>query len=316
MEFRHINLYTVVVALSATAFCGCSSSDGNVDYASIDKPAPADSSHAQTDNDDWQPDTTSDEVAVAAETHTASASADAQPAEDKTSNLTNEPPPPEQVAENENAKPAPPTEPDGVKMVSNTDNSDGSVQVAVANMDSTADPESKTELPEDPQKSAGPKDDPEEETPAEPREIKLLIPEHRFRSEGDDGSLLRISYDDIDLLKVLNMEPVPVNAPEYFPQWLKDLDGQRIRLRGFMYPTFVATGITNFGLARDNGICCFVKQPKIYDMIEVSLAENESTDYIEGKPFDVEGTFRIDPEADDTELFQLYRIEDAKVLKP
>ena len=82
-----------------------------------------------------------------------------------------------------------------------------------------------------------------------------------------------------------------------------------------MYPTFEATGIDYFRLARDNGICCFVKQPKIYDIIDVVMADGETTDYIENKPFDVEGTFRIDPEADDIELFQLYRIEDAVVLK-
>lgn len=148
----------------------------------------------------------------------------------------------------------------------------------------------------------------------ESREIKLLIPEKRFRREGEDD-VLRVSYDDIDLLKVLNMEPVPHDAVEYFPDWLSALDGQRIRIRGFMFPHFLATGIKRFALARDNGICCFVKEPKIYDVFEVALAENEVTDYIEGKAFDVEGTFRIDPDADDTELFQLYRIENAKVLR-
>lgn len=147
-----------------------------------------------------------------------------------------------------------------------------------------------------------------------PREIKLLVPEKRFKKEGAAGSL-RVSYDDIDLLKVLNMEPVPPNAVEYFPDWLKQLDGQRIRLRGFMFPTFLAEGITSFGLARDNGICCFVKEPKIYDMIQVSLADGVTTDYIDNRPFDVEGIFRIDPDADDEELFQLYRIEDAVVLQ-
>ena len=149
---------------------------------------------------------------------------------------------------------------------------------------------------------------------AEPRQIKLLIPEKRFRGEGDSQAL-RLSYDDIDLLKIVNMEPVPANAVDYFPKWLTDLDGQRIRVRGFMYPTFEATGLKAFTMARDNGICCFVRQPLIYDIIGVRLADGETTDYIEGKPFDVEGVFHIVPEADDGELYQLYRIEDAQVLK-
>lgn len=147
-----------------------------------------------------------------------------------------------------------------------------------------------------------------------PLEIKLLIPEKTFRPEKN-STALRVSYDDIDLLKVLNMEPVPVDAVEYFPEWLKSLDGATIRIRGFMYPTFEATGLTGFTLARDNGICCFVRQPKIYDIIAVELAPGVTSDYIEGKPFDVEGTFRIQPESDETDLFRLYRIENARVLR-
>lgn len=152
---------------------------------------------------------------------------------------------------------------------------------------------------------------PDQETSTEPLEIKLLVKDKRFRSEDDS---LRVSYDDIDLLKVLNMEPVPVDAPKYFPEWLKALDGKRIRIRGFMYPTFEATGLKGFTLARDNGICCFVRQPMIYDIIGVDMAKGTTTSYIDNKPFDVEGVFQIVPEADDTELFQLYRIADAKVL--
>jgi hypothetical protein len=151
------------------------------------------------------------------------------------------------------------------------------------------------------------------ETPAEPRTIELLIPEKQFRTEKNTKAI-RISYDDIDLLKVLNMEPVPLDAVNHFPAWLKALDGTQVRIRGFMFPTYEATGLTAFTLARDNGICCFVRQPKIYDIIEIEMAPGKTSDYIDGKPFDVEGTFRIQPEADDKTLYRLYRVENARVL--
>jgi hypothetical protein len=147
----------------------------------------------------------------------------------------------------------------------------------------------------------------------EVREIRLLIPRKSFRRERGTEAI-RVTYDDIDLLKVLNMEPVPVDADQHFPEWLKALDGRLVRIRGFMFPTFEATGVTSFLLARDNGICCFVRKPKIYDIIWVAMAEGETTDYIDGRPFDVEGIFEIDPSADVTELSGLYRIRDAKVL--
>jgi hypothetical protein len=149
---------------------------------------------------------------------------------------------------------------------------------------------------------------------SEPRKMELLIPEKQFRKERGTTAL-RVTYDDVDLLKVLNMEPVPVDAVNHFPGWLKELDGKTIRIRGFMFPTFEATGLTSFTLARDNGICCFVRQPKIYDIIGVVLADGVTTDYIEGRPFDVEGTFHIDPQADEKDLSRLYRIDNAKVLR-
>lgn len=148
----------------------------------------------------------------------------------------------------------------------------------------------------------------------EVRQIQLLIPQKRFRRERPSEAV-RVSYDDIDLLKVLNMEPVPADAVVHFPEWLKSLDGKLVRIRGFMFPTFVATGLTEFALARDNGICCFVRQPKIYDIMNVQLAEGETTDYIANRPFDVEGIFRIDPDSDQPQLSRLYRIEQARVLQ-
>lgn len=143
--------------------------------------------------------------------------------------------------------------------------------------------------------------------------IELLIPQKLFRRErGTDA--VRISYDDIDLLKVLNMDPVPADAVNYFPEWLSGLNGKKIRIRGWMYPTFVPEGLTSFTLARDNGICCFQRFPKIYDVILVQLEKGRSTDYIGQRPFDVEGVFRIDNEGDGSDLPRLYKIENARVL--
>lgn len=161
----------------------------------------------------------------------------------------------------------------------------------------------------------GPADNPviDNSSEGEQREIQLLIPEKSFRKEL--GQAFRVTYDDLDLLKVLNMEPVPTDAVSHFPAWLSELDGKPVRIRGFMFPTFSATDLTEFVLARDNGICCFVRKPKVYDIIGVTLADGEKTDYIEGRPFDVQGILRIDPAADEDSLSRLYRIEQAKVLR-
>jgi len=149
---------------------------------------------------------------------------------------------------------------------------------------------------------------------SEPREVKLLVPERRFRTEGPEGAW-RVSYDDFDLLKVLNMEPVTPDAPGLMPDWLKGLDGRRIRVRGFMHPrsVFLETGNRQFVLARDNEICCFGREPKVYDILDVAMRDGETTRYIANRPFDVVGRFHIRQEIEKGDL--LYWIDDAVVIE-
>lgn len=142
--------------------------------------------------------------------------------------------------------------------------------------------------------------------------IKLLIPHRQFRMEGKS---VRATFDDIDLLKVLNMDPVPRDAAEHFPDWLSDLNGKKVRIRGYMRPDFYIEDITEFLFVRDNGECCYGPLPKIYDMIAVQLADGESTDLIEGTPFDVEGTFRIEPHTDEVELYALFFIDEGVIIE-
>lgn len=148
---------------------------------------------------------------------------------------------------------------------------------------------------------------------SEPREVKILVKERSFRKTSPENALL-VNYDDIDLLKVMNMEPVTPEAPELMPQWLKDLDGKRIRIRGFMYPPFQQTGNEFFQLARDNQICCFGKNPKIYDLFPVVMRDGVTADYILNRPFDVVGVFHIKAETIDGELQRIYLIDDAIVI--
>lgn len=158
---------------------------------------------------------------------------------------------------------------------------------------------------------------PAEETPSEPREMKLLVPENSFKKEGPEGAI-RVSYDDLDLLKVLNMEPVTPDAPQHFPSWLKDLDGKRIRLRGYMRPDVLAEDLPFFVLARDTQACCFGPNTKPYDIIPTIMREGVTTDYIHLQPFDIVGNFHINVEMDlddPNKVEFLYYIDDAILIR-
>ena len=146
----------------------------------------------------------------------------------------------------------------------------------------------------------------------QPRVVTLLIPDKKFKTEGKGAEkALRVSFDDFDLLKVLNMEPVTEDAPSRMPKWLKDLDGKRIRVRGFMFPPFEEEDIPVFTLARDNQICCFGRNPLVYDLVDVFMRKGETTDYIQNRPFDVVGVFHI---GDSIVPGELYSMDDAVVI--
>lgn len=136
-----------------------------------------------------------------------------------------------------------------------------------------------------------------------------------FAVEGPDGAL-RVNFDDLDLLKVLDMDPVTPDCVEKMPDWLKDLSGKKVRIRGFMKPGLLSENIPQFVLVRDQGLCCFGPKGKIYHLISTTLKKGTTTEYIELRPFDVLGTFRIGLlQLDDGTIFQLYYLDDAVIIQ-
>jgi hypothetical protein len=149
--------------------------------------------------------------------------------------------------------------------------------------------------------------------PMTAHEIKLLIPEKEFQVEGPEGAI-RVSFDDVDLLKVLNAEPVPIDIEKHLPAWLSGLNGKTVRIRGWMYPPNQETEIPAFLFVRDNQICCFGRMAKIYDKFGVTLREGVTTNYIQGRPFDIVGQMVVKSIILNDELFFLYKINDAIII--
>lgn len=136
-----------------------------------------------------------------------------------------------------------------------------------------------------------------------------------FTAEGPDGAL-RVNFDDLDLLKLIKMDPVTPDCVEKMPEWLKDLGGKKIRIRGYMKPSTTVSGIPQFVFVRSTDLCCFGPKGKVYHLIAVTLKNGMTTDYISLTPFDVVGTFRIEiVQLDDGLIFLLYHIDDAAIIR-
>lgn len=89
---------------------------------------------------------------------------------------------------------------------------------------------------------------------------------------------------------------------------IKQLDGKRVRIRGFILPPPQQEGLTQFVLVRDNRACCFGPGAAIYDSMIVKMKPGLSTDY-SVLPITVEGTFNIHQiDAPDGHTFAIYRL--------
>lgn len=63
------------------------------------------------------------------------------------------------------------------------------------------------------------------------------------------------------------------------PQAAIELDGDRVFIKGYVYPDGRKDGIRHFILVPDMGTCCFGGDPKLTDMIEVRLQDDLTIEY-------------------------------------
>ncbi len=73
---------------------------------------------------------------------------------------------------------------------------------------------------------------------------------------------------------------------------IEKIDNSKIRIRGYILPSFQQAGLSQFVLVRDNMQCCFGPGAALYDCIVVQMNEGRTTDFTT-QPVAVEGVFSI-----------------------
>ena len=97
-----------------------------------------------------------------------------------------------------------------------------------------------------------------------------------------------VTFDDI-LLDLKKGDPF---KPELLTDKVKKLDGQSIRIRGYILPGFQQAGIKQFVLVRDNMQCCFGPGAALHDCILVEMVGDATAEFTV-TPVSVEGKFSI-----------------------
>lgn len=94
---------------------------------------------------------------------------------------------------------------------------------------------------------------------------------HEYVTEVPDG-YLRISFDDL--------QPKAGPSPTDGLVIPTELDGQRVFVKGYVHPGVASLGYNKkFILVPDMGTCCFGGQPKLTDMIEVTILGQKGVKY-------------------------------------
>lgn len=111
----------------------------------------------------------------------------------------------------------------------------------------------------------------------------------------------------------INYAPLqPEDDSAEIPASAHALDGQKVFIKGFIYPGSQIDGIRTFLLVRDEGTCCFGGNPTITQRIQVTLADPAGMTYSTGMK-KVAGVFHVRPmpQAVDGPGGVLYHLDEA-----
>ena len=90
---------------------------------------------------------------------------------------------------------------------------------------------------------------------------------------------------------------------------VKALDGQKVFIKGYMYPTKQMQGLTTFLLVKDNAQCCFGGNPAMQDMILVNMVPREDRRFSPGLLTSVAGVFHCQQASGPAGLQPTYTID-------
>lgn len=103
------------------------------------------------------------------------------------------------------------------------------------------------------------------------------------------GQPREVSFDDIKF----DMEKGAPFTGDLLPKRVTALEQERIRIRGYILPSFQQTGLTQFVLVRDNMECCFGPGAALYDCVVVRMQRGKTANF-SIRPVAVSGVFRLE----------------------
>lgn len=116
-------------------------------------------------------------------------------------------------------------------------------------------------------------------------------------------------YERLNFYWLSKQTPLKVDGRTKIHPDAEKLNGTKVLVKGYMYPTGKLTGLTEFMLCKDTGQCCFGGNPKMEDTIQVVFKNGVTADHRELKLVRVGGILKTKPVYKKAVLTQIYTLE-------
>ena len=117
------------------------------------------------------------------------------------------------------------------------------------------------------------------------------------------GKTIDLTFDDLKF----DIQPDAPFERSMLPQEIEDLHGQKIRIGGYILPSYSNRDIKQFVLVRDNMECCFGPGAALYDCMLVEM-EGRGVDFTV-RPIVVEGDFHVQEYVIDGRHMAIYHMQ-------
>ncbi len=116
-------------------------------------------------------------------------------------------------------------------------------------------------------------------------------------------------YERLSFRWLADQKPIIEDGQTRIHPEAKSLDGQKIFIKGYMYPGKAKEKLKSFTLCKDTAQCCFGGKPAITDIISVEFVNDARATHRELSLVNVAGTFRAKKIVVGGEITSLYTLE-------
>jgi hypothetical protein len=143
-------------------------------------------------------------------------------------------------------------------------------------------------------------------------------------SSETNGEYMSVGFDTLAsyFYQIPDLEDTPeiMADPKFknqIPQPIKELDGKRVGVKGYMLATSqFQGGIKTFMLVRNQDICCLRRAPRMNEWMSVAMKDNKTARLVSDQPVTVFGILHVGEHIEKGTVLNVYRLDAEEVAGP